>query len=564
CYALGISDSSASLQKDYTVALQVNHRELIDNNLALANGNDLRVYFRKDKDCRPREIDRVLENNATTKTRVLFKLQEDLSKTVRDGSAYYLVYGNKDAGKAKQNPENVYLFYDDFSDSILEKKWQKNWGDIRVENGVLKLRTRQTPTRDNGEISVFIKHGHEWEDIEVELDFNERNTGPQYPGPFLRVQDARIQSTTAWWFEYQTGSKYCTMRPFKNNKDGSWLYRGTLTKPLSAGSWYHAKYRVVGDRFSHWVNNQLIHNNVKVSRQWMITKGTLGLGCHKSNIGCHTFYDNIKITKYVPVSVSVSLGTECKVDLKKFHGLGTSEKNPATSCKQIHDVSLKDGKLDNGVYWIKTSADRSVRTYCDLTNGGWTLVGKVSGFVNKLYKFWLIKNYKVVALNNPALPSKVGCINARYLATYHASTVMFSSGDNQNGIGSKWVQWPLPQGRKSDSLWTHSVGRTTVSKARMYPVTVKAWNGKEQVCYQNKYGILPLSYHGGSYPSATHNTAGNTRVKDYCMSVGVQKTGTTADGWTQNGNGYDSARSDSDWPNSQYNHVSPYVTVWLK
>jgi nanoRNase/pAp phosphatase (c-di-AMP/oligoRNAs hydrolase) len=75
-------------------SFSVNHRDLIDNDLALANGNDLRVYFRKDEDCRPREIDRVLENNATTKTRVLFKLQEDLSKTVRDGSAYYLVYGN--------------------------------------------------------------------------------------------------------------------------------------------------------------------------------------------------------------------------------------------------------------------------------------------------------------------------------------------------------------------------------------------------------------------------------------------------------------------------------------
>jgi hypothetical protein len=76
-------------------SFSVNHRDLIDNDLALANGNDLRVYFQKDEDCRPREIDRVLENNATTKTRVLFKLQEDLSKTVRDGSAlYYLVYGN--------------------------------------------------------------------------------------------------------------------------------------------------------------------------------------------------------------------------------------------------------------------------------------------------------------------------------------------------------------------------------------------------------------------------------------------------------------------------------------
>jgi hypothetical protein len=113
---------------------------------------------------------------------------------------------------------------------------------------VLRLKTGQTSNA--AEISVFVKHGHEWEDIEVELDLNERNTGPDIaPGTFLRVQDTRIESTTAWWFEYVSGSKSCTMRPFKNNKDGGWLYKGTLTKPLSAGSWFHAKYRVVGDRF---------------------------------------------------------------------------------------------------------------------------------------------------------------------------------------------------------------------------------------------------------------------------------------------------------------------------
>ena len=66
---------------------------MIKNNLALANGNDLRVYFQKDDDCRPRDIDRILENVATTRTTVLFKLQEDFNKTVLDGSAYYLVYG---------------------------------------------------------------------------------------------------------------------------------------------------------------------------------------------------------------------------------------------------------------------------------------------------------------------------------------------------------------------------------------------------------------------------------------------------------------------------------------
>ena len=66
---------------------------MINNNLALANGNDLRVYFKKSEDCQPREIDRILENIATAKTKVLFKLQEDLAESIEDESVYYLVHG---------------------------------------------------------------------------------------------------------------------------------------------------------------------------------------------------------------------------------------------------------------------------------------------------------------------------------------------------------------------------------------------------------------------------------------------------------------------------------------
>jgi hypothetical protein len=62
--------------------------------VALANGNDVRVYFLQDEDCQPREIDRILENTGTTRARVLFKLQEDFNKTVLERSAYFLVYGN--------------------------------------------------------------------------------------------------------------------------------------------------------------------------------------------------------------------------------------------------------------------------------------------------------------------------------------------------------------------------------------------------------------------------------------------------------------------------------------
>ena len=62
--------------------------------------------------------------------------------------------------------------------------------------------------------------------------------------------------------------------------------------------------------FSHWFDNELVHNNVKVAPEWRITKGTLGLGCHRTSsvVGCDTSYDNIKIKKYKPILPSVSLG----------------------------------------------------------------------------------------------------------------------------------------------------------------------------------------------------------------------------------------------------------------
>ena len=75
---------------------------------------------------------------------------------------------------------------------------------------------------------------------------------------------------------------------------------------------------------------------------------------------------------------------------------------------------------------------------------------------------------------------------------------------------------------------------------------------------------MPLRVHGGSYPYASYDTAGNTAANDYCMAVGVLAKGSTVHGWSQNANGYDSPSSNSDWRNKAHNHQSPHLTVWLK
>ena len=121
------------------------------------------------------------------------------------------------------------------------------------------------------------------------------------------------------------------------------------------------------------------------------------------------------------------------------------KKLPADSCKQIHDTSLvkNQPRAKNGVYWIKTDLKGSsvVQNYCDMKNGGWTLVDKISGKVGNIYKTWLVSNYNTVALKTPKITKQkqFACIDARSPAVEEASTVLLSSGERADGLGSKWV-----------------------------------------------------------------------------------------------------------------------------
>ena len=165
------------------------------------------------------------------------------------------------------------------------------------------------------------------------------------------------------------------------------------------------------------------------------------------------------------------------------------EKRPGDSCKQIHDSKLGDqikSSAKSGVYWIKTSLkeNEATKTFCDMENGGWTLVGKISGRAGNIYSKWLVENVNTEQLLAPEMDTGkawLSCLDARLLAVQHASDVMFSSGDNPGGIGSKWVQWELPSGREYSTWWNHGVTQAKVQSADTSQVTVKAWNGNTKV-----------------------------------------------------------------------------------
>ncbi|XP_015777068.1 PREDICTED: uncharacterized protein LOC107355072 isoform X2 [Acropora digitifera] len=569
---LRIEAKGSELPKHYTIAIPVNHRELIDRGLTRETGDDLQVYYH-DNGRRPTQVNRVIKGLGTKTATVLFRLQASISAFTVDSSSYSLVVGDAVRSSAMDDPSKVYAFYDDFSSAKMKMEWVKVWGQWSVQNGRLLGNTTKSKdvSNDAAEIGVYLKSGFHWKDVEVELDLMETSqSGKATTGPFLRLSNVSLSKTTGWWLQNNLDNPHrCSLRPFVNNRDANWKYQAMFPVRFTRNKWFHLKYRVIGNKFWQWANGKLVYNNFKVEKQWEILKGTVGLGCHKSPRNTKTLYDNIKVTLLVATAPNVTLGKLQAFFTIKSALLGHKEL-PADSCKQIHDASLLNNKprAKNGVYWIKIDlqGSKAVQTYCDMANGGWTLVGKISGRVGNIYNKWLVSNHNTAELkaSNITKRSQFACLDARSLAVEEASTVLLSSGDKMNGLGSKWVMWRLPGDREKASFWDHSVGSSSVKASVKTPVMVYAWNGQKKNCYQNKFGIMPLSNHGGSYPCASYNTAGNTDTNDNCMAVGVMKKHSTAHGWSQSGQGFDSASSDSDWPNRSHSHQSPNVVVWLK
>ena len=452
------------------------------------DGDDLQVYYH-DNGQQPLQIHRVISGLGTKSATVHFRLQAPISSNTADDVSYFLVLRASVSGSSMNDPAKVYAFFDDFSSATLKKEWVKNWGKWSVQNGTLLGSTMQSKdlTKDDTEVGVYLKSGFQWKDVKVELDLMETGAANSCPGPLTRLSNADLTKTTGWWFQYciNTGST-CTMRPLFNNNGGGWKYKANLPTAFKLNKWFHFKYRVLGDRLSQWANGKIVHDNIQVSSKWMIPTGTFGLGCHRSPHNCKTFYDNIKVTFVVSTPSKIILGSFQSFVTEKSALLG-EKKLPADSCKQIHDSSLASNKprAKNGVYWIKTDlqGSSSVQTYCDMKNGGWTLVGKISGNVGNIYNKWLVFNYKTASLKSPKITSQrqFACIDARSLAVDKASMVLLSSGERMDGLGSKWVMWSLPGGREKDSFWRYSVGPSSVKAAVQKPVKVYASNGNKKV-----------------------------------------------------------------------------------
>jgi len=96
-----------------------------------------------------------------------------------------------------------------------------------------------------------------------------------------------------------------------------------------------------------------------------------------------------------------------------------------------------------------------------------------------IFTKWLIQNHNPEQLKTPLLASRkteYSCLDARVLSVKYASTVMLSSGDNAERIGSRFTSK-----QRGEDWWNHGMGPSAVQSSGTTQVTVKAWNGNSKV-----------------------------------------------------------------------------------
>ena len=78
----------------------------------------------------------------------------------------------------------------------------------------------------------------------------------------------------------------------------------------------------------------------------------------------------------------------------------------------------------SGVYWVATPSG-PVETFCDMANGGWTLIGQTDGDTGNKYQTWLRSNHNVANLATPVIEgSTYSCLDAVNMAVNYATEVV--------------------------------------------------------------------------------------------------------------------------------------------
>lgn len=138
---LSIDPGNSDLSVGYSTQVSFNHAAEVAANRALANGNDVRIVRWNAATSSWTELHRVLDPQSAwnTASTTLWFANAELIDDAETSTDYYIYFGNATPSAPLQDPEQVFLLFDDFASTSLDTNRWTSTGSPSVASGVLSL-----------------------------------------------------------------------------------------------------------------------------------------------------------------------------------------------------------------------------------------------------------------------------------------------------------------------------------------------------------------------------------------------------------------------------------------
>ncbi|NML71922.1 hypothetical protein HHL23_19280 [Chryseobacterium sp. RP-3-3] len=237
------------------------------------------------------------------------------------------------------------------------------------------------------------------------------------------------------------------------------------------------------------------NNGVSFNTTETITTGSTNITLHgvgtPTSAGNYTYTFTTNGANPQTCTFSVTFGTT----------LGTFT-NPANRCLEIYN----DGQTTDGYYWVKDASANKFKTYCDMSNGGWTLIKSLSERQILVVEKTQNESWSTQSARN-TVTTETGIFN-EYACSLSSATV--------NNIGSG-------AGTKEYRFSIKEKGHTGTTMAQVESSTVAPVND-----YWARANYLNAVVTDGNMATSDYLTYGNTTTgKLYGFSFGKPVIGNT-------------------------------------
>ena len=315
------SNSSSALPSGYSVCLSLDHSALAETGRSLANGNDVRIVYWNGLGYT--ELDRINESNWNgmgINTQVWFRTQADIAGYGIDEN-YSVYYGNREAIAPPADRENIYEFFDDFSNynpgqydtsvpgttDIIkngdEQVWKIQSGTWNIENDTQTDGTTGKVLSHDSVSGSFYKYAYvlnkNYDNVLVEVKMRTKSGEHAQYWPF----GARLNTSTGANYAAWSYANYSKILKFSSWSALSTLVSGT-TRASLGDSWHTLQFALDGKKLNLYFEG--------ISYGCYVEDTTLASGTifamSFGNTAVH--FDDFKVRKYTTNEPSVSAASE--------------------------------------------------------------------------------------------------------------------------------------------------------------------------------------------------------------------------------------------------------------